>query len=499
MNSGQGAVNALVIHKQSYKKTDMRKNINRKSWPITMYYVQFIMVFVLIGSAHAQMRAIPKSEKKRIVLLTDIGGDRDDEQSFTRFLMYSDQYDIEGLIATSIRIFPEEKHRPIDGEPQPKYLIDFIKAYREVRPNLVKHSEGWPDPDHLLTLVRKGVKTGRDAPFDIHKGVPGEDSGHYPLEELIGKGKDTGASMLIIEAADRDDPRPLWIPIWGGSVELAQALWRVRNDRSEEEVKKFVSKLRVYTWGHQDAAGLWILENFADLFYLVSTGGIIYSADPELQSKEWLDLHVRFNHGPLGALCPIRWGKLGEADSQTFLGLIPNGLTYMEYPNWGGWGGRLRKQSGSDKNWIDLESNLDPDNLGHTISRWASHFQNDYQARMDWCVNDFDEANHPPSPFLNGDWSLRYLEIMAKPGENIKLDATGSSDIDGNELTYTWKYYPEAGTYSGDVKIKNPEKMFTRLTIPKDASGKSLHILLVVTDNGVPALTRFRRMVVHCQ
>ncbi|MEQ8534707.1 MAG: DUF1593 domain-containing protein, partial [Imperialibacter sp.] len=65
-------------------------------------------------SAQAQIKALPKENKPRIVLLTDIGGDRDDEQSFTQFMMYADQFDIEGLIATSIRIFPEEKHRPID-------------------------------------------------------------------------------------------------------------------------------------------------------------------------------------------------------------------------------------------------------------------------------------------------------------------------------------------------------------------------------------------------
>jgi len=291
----------------------------------------YILLSILFSqSFQAQLKETPRKDKPRIVLLTDIGGDRDDEQSFTQFMMYADQFDIEGLIATSIRIFPEEKHRPIDGDPQPQYLIDFIKAYGEVRDNLMKHSEGWPEPEKLLTLIRKGVKTGRDAPFNIRTGKAEEGSGHYPLEKLIGKGKDTGASMLIIEAVDRDDPRPVWVPIWGGSVELAQALWRVRNDRSEEELKKFVAKLRVYAWGHQDATGLWIQENFPDLFYIVSTGGVIYSAPPELHSKEWLDTRIRFNHGPLGALCPIRWGKLGGADSETYFGLIPNGLSYME-------------------------------------------------------------------------------------------------------------------------------------------------------------------------
>lgn len=458
-----------------------------------------LVLMLTIQFAHAQMKALPTSEKNRIVLLTDIGGDRDDEQSFTRFMMYADQYDIEGLIATSIRIFPEEKHRPIDGEPQPQYLIRFIKAYGEVRDNLMKHSEGWPEPENLLTMIRKGVKTGRDSPFDIRTGVAGKGSGHYPLKQLIGKDKDTGASMHIIEVVDKDDPRPVWVPIWGGSVELAQALWRVQNDRSEEEVKKFVAKLRVYAWGNQDATGIWIQENFPDLFYIVSTGGVIYSAPPELHTKEWLDTNVRFKHGPFGALCPIRWGKLGGADSETYLGLIPNGLSNMEHPNWGGWGGRLQLKPGSNKQWIDIESNINPDSLGHTISRWAREFQNDYQARMDWCVKNFDEANHPPSPVVNGDASFSALEIKAKPGQKIDLDATGSSDIDNDELAYDWRFYPEAGTYTGEILIKNANSQSASFKVPKDAAGTVIHILLVLTDSGSPALSRYKRIILEIE
>ncbi|NJB72215.1 hypothetical protein GGR42_002706 [Saonia flava] len=283
------------------------------------------------------------------------------------------------------------------------------------------------------------------------------------------------------------------------SVELAQALWRVRNDRSEEELNKFISKLRVYAWGHQDATGLWIQENFPNLVYLVSTGGVIYSAPPELHSKEWLDTHVRFNHGPLGALCPIRWGKLGGADSETYFGLIPNGLSYMEHPDWGGWGGRLQKQAGSDTQWVDLESNIKKDSLGHTISRWAREFQNDFQARMDWCIKDFDEANHPPKAVLNGDESLNFLEVHVKPKEKITLDATGSSDIDGDELYYEWRYYHEPSSYKGTLNIKNPTQKTATFKVPKDASGKTLHVLLVVSDNGEPKLTRYRRMVIHVE
>lgn len=445
-------------------------------------------------TAEAQMKPVPKEEKHRVIVLTDIGGDPDDMQSMTRLLMYADQYDIEGLLATSIRIFPGSKTRPPDGEPQPQYTIERVKAYGEVRQNLLKHSEGWPETNALLQMIKRGTKTGRSGGFDIKNGTLRKPGAHLPIKQVIGEGKDTEASNHIIRVVNRDDPRPVWISVWGGSIDLAQALWRVRNDRSTQEVKRFVNKLRVYAWGHQDLGGPWIQENFPGVFYIASTGGILYSADPSLSDRKWLDTHVRFNHGPLGALCPLRRDKLGGADSETFLGLIPNGLSAMEHPSWGGWGGRLKLAPGSKTHWIDI---LDK---GATICRWAPHFQNDYQARMDWCVREFDEANHPPRPVLNGDKSLQPLEIAAMPGYNVALDAAGSDDIDGDTtLSYEWRYYPEAGTYPGEIDIENANRMNTGLVVPEDASGTVLHIVLVVTDNGAPPLTRYRRLVIQCK
>ena len=459
-----------------------------------------IAFLAMVLPAEAQLKALPKAEKHRIIALTDIGGDVDDMQSLTRFLLYADQYDIEGLISTSPKIVPGSKTRPPDGEPQPHYIVKWVKAYGQVRENLMKHSEGWPETDALLAMIKKGTLTGRNRDFDIVKGISTKPGAHFPLDRILGEERDTEASLHIIEVVDRDDPRPVWVSIWGGSSELAQALWRVRNDRSEEELKKFVSKLRVYAWGHQDATGLWILENFPDLYYLVSTGGILYCTDPNLRSQEWLDANVRFNYGPLGALCPLRGrrNELGGADSETYLGLIPNGLSDMEHPEWGGWGGRLRRAPGSQKHWIDLPT-LASGRRGPTICRWAPHFQNDYQARMDWCVKEFNQANHPPRPVLNGDKSLKAVEITAEPGRRIKLDATGSSDIDKDELSYTWRFYPEAGTYLGWIDIENADKKIAGFVVPNDASGAELHIVLVLTDNGSPPLTRYRRLVVQSQ
>lgn len=441
---------------------------------------------------------VPAAEKQRIILLTDIGGDVDDMQSLTRFLLYADQYDIEGLIATSIRIFPEQRHRPLDGAPQPRYFEEWIEAYARVRPNLLKHSDGWPAAEVLRAMVRRGALTGRDGPFDIRTGLAGAGSGHYPLEQILGPERDTGGSKHIIEVVDRDDPRPVWITIWGGSSELAQALWRVRHDRSAADLARFVAKLRVYAWGRQDVTGRWIEENFPDLHHIMSTGGILYSADPKLCNQAWLDAHVRFDHGPLGALCPLRKGMLGEADSETFLGLISNGLSTLEHPDWGGWGGRFKRKPGADKHWNDLESNLAPGALGSTISRWAPHFQNDYEARMDWCVKEFKEANHPPCPMLNGDDSLRPLEIATRPGQRIELDANGTSDPDGDPLRCEWRYFPEAGSYAGAIAIEPARGTKASVVVPADAAGKSFHILLIVTDDGQPPLTRYRRVVVRC-
>jgi hypothetical protein len=477
-----------------------KKNALNLANVFTFFLALGIVCLLAVQPAMAKIKALPQAEKHRIICLTDIGGDRDDEQSFTRFLLYADQYDIEGLIATSPKIVPGSTFRPPDGEPQPHYLVTWVNAYAQVRDNLMKHSEDWPEPEALLAMIKKGSLTGRNRDFDIRRGISTKPGAHFPLDRILGEERDTEASLHIIEVVDRDDPRPVWVSIWGGSCELAQALWRVRNDRSQEELDKFVAKLRVYAWGHQDATGLWILENFPDLYYLVSTEGILYCADPNLHSQEWLDTHVRNHHGPMGALCPHRGRRkeLGGADSETYLGLIPNGLSDMDHPDWGGWGGRLRLAPKSDKHWIDIPV-LVKGRRGPTICRWAPEFQNDYQARMDWCVKEFNQANHPPTPVLNGDKSLRAIEITAKPGQRIELDAGGSSDIDKDKLFYTWRFYPEAGTYLGWIDIENANSKNASLVVPMDASKATLHILLLLTDDGDPPLTRYRRLVIHCQ
>jgi hypothetical protein len=465
-----------------------------------------IVILALIGlCSHATNPVLTTKEKPRVIVLTDISsnaGDPDDKQSLVRFLLYANEF------ATSACI---RRNNPT-GEPSPNEIVERVKAYGQVLPNLKLHSDGYPSEEYLLSIIRKGMLTGRK---------PGSSSNAngWSIEETIGENKDTEASKLIIQSIDKNDERPLWICVWGGPMDLAQALWRILKDRSAKEVEKSTSKLRVYAWGHQDLGGQWIRDNFPELFYINSTGGIIYNVDPYLRSVNWLETHVREDHGALGKLYPIRDPGIGEGDTETYLGLIPNGLSFMEHPDWGGWGGRMKKDVADPNMWVDLtleKSYKDATAFERlkseehsTIDRWAPEFQNDFQARMDWCVKDFKHANHPPQVVVNGDSTLAPTYYTAKAGEKIIFDAGLSNDPDGDLLFYHWFVYDEVSTVK-DVQIthekksssqqegygsKTPEWEKAVVTLPADQTGV-LHLILACTDYGYPALTRYRRIFI---
>jgi len=77
------------------------------------------------------------------------------------------------------------------------------------------------------------------------------------------------------------------------------------------------------------------------------------------------------------------------------------------------------------------------------------------------------------------------------------LDAAGTVDPDGDDLRYEWFVYAEAGTYDGLVTLANANAPKCTLHIPSDAAGKTIHVILQVTDNGAPPLTRYRRIIVE--
>ncbi|MFA9389725.1 MAG: nucleoside hydrolase-like domain-containing protein [Prolixibacteraceae bacterium] len=465
-------------------------------------YLLLVVLFLFVENTFA-------IEKPRVFVLTDIENEPDDAMSMVRFLVYANQYDIEGLAATT-SIHQKNKTAP-------SKILEIVEAYGKVRNMLEKHEAGFPKGEFVVSKITEGLP-------------------EYGMQ-AVGEGKDSPASKKLIEAVDKKDSRPLWVTVWGGPNVLAQALWKVRQTRTEAELQAFVSKLRVYTISDQDDTGPWIRKEFPNLFYIVSPGfndgggyhqatwsGIsgdyfharCAGADFSLVTNEWLEENIR-KKGPLGAQYP-EWKFLMEGDTPSFLNLISNGLSNPEHPDWGGWGGRYewytpRMQKWhlypeSRPIWTDAEDEvLGTDDRWHegnheTIWRWREAYQNDFAARMDWTILPVEKANHPPVVKLD-----HSNELTAKPGEKVNLSAKATMDPDGDSLSYNWFYYNEAGTFpassarSGQpLEISNSDQKEAWFMVPTKRVMPpglgTMHIILAVTDNGSPRLTRYQRVIV---
>lgn len=440
--------------------------------------------------------AAAESGKPRVIVLTDIGNEPDDSESMVRFLLYANELDVEGLLAVTSTWQRTVVH--------PEMIEERVRAYGRVLENLKVHASGYPEASTLLPLI----KAGRP-----EYGMSG-----------VGAGKDTDASRWIIAAADRADARPLWLTLWGGSADLAQALWSVRSTRSPDAVARFVAKLRVYSISDQDDAASWIRANFPSLFWIVSSHAFgeyrlaswigisapLPGSDSSVVSPQWLNANIR--KGPLGELYPVPM-YLMEGDTPSFLYLIPNGLGSPEHPDWGSWGGRYGQVGPSLGLWSDtVDRAKGIDNVEYsgnqvTVWRWRREFQNDFAARIQWTLtHSFGEANHPADIVVNGQSGRAPVEIRACANTSIKLTAAGTRDPDGNKLTYRWWQYREAGgglnpqelvingadTNEAVVVAPTTVKPAPNVALPSEAR---YHIILSVSDDGTPSLTRYRRVV----
>lgn len=427
------------------------------------------------------------AQRPRLLITTDIGGDPDDQQSLVRLMVYSNEFDIEGII-TSASGTPGELKEAI---VRPDLVEEIINGYSGVYPNLLKHDKAFPSPDFLLSILKKG---------NPNRGW-----------ENVGEGKDTEGSDWIIRQVDKKDKRPLNICIFGGQTDLAQALWNVKNSRSAKEFQQFISKIRVYDINDQDKIFPQLYAAFKLPFYILAKApegvdkregayrGVYLGGDESLTSLSWLKENVLENHGPLGKLYPTKtWtapnphGVMKEGDTPSWFFFLKNGLNIAEQPELGGWGGRfIRNEQGYFSDATDSFGEVT--NARATVFRWRADFQNDWAARMDWCVGDYENCNHAPEVSVNGLTGNELLIIKAKANETVELDASASTDPDGNSIHFEWLNYPETvnilgemvaitGSANASVKISGLEK------------GKKLHVVLKVTDNGKPNLTSYKRI-----
>jgi hypothetical protein len=485
-------------------------------------------------------RIDPYVEKQRVVVMSDIANEPDDQMSLVRFLVYSNEFDVEGLVA-STSTWMRQRVRP-------DVIETVVAAYEQARPSLLRHRRGYPSADALRAVIVAGQPSyGMDA---------------------VGPGKRSAGADLILRAADSADPRPLWVLGWGGTNTLAQALLQARVQRSPADLARLVEKLRVYTISDQDDAGPWIRREFPALHYIATpsthdgeqyyfatwtgiSGDRFYKnapgADFTTFTDAWVNANIR-GKGPLGPHYPMPC-CIHEGDTPSFLGLIDNGLASFMSPTYGGWGGRYvwRTFAGETRpSWTQggdsypgRDSSRDTvvgaDGKTYTsdqatIWRWREAFQHDFATRMDWTIKDVKDANHNPDVTVNGHPGKAPLVVQAKVGEPIALDAAGTTDPDGHALSYRWFFYAEAGSgIPGQPVVTGPGAPIggggnrDEGGIPSGSAGGPrepaarvllsdgssphvtatarvpgvAHIILAVEDNGTPSLTSYRRIILN--
>lgn len=492
------------------------------------------LILTALVSATSQVTSPDKDIRQRLIILADMGNEPDEEQQMMHMLMYSNEFDLEGLIAVIGKYLNPESTNPFKKILHPELFIQLIDGYSEVFENLKKHAKGYPDPDYL----RKIVKSGQSG---------------YGIND-VGEGKSSPGSDLIIKSVMADDPRPVYIVVNAGSNTLAQALFDYKKSHSDNDFKVFISKLRVYENGAQDNAGAWICANYPKIHWIrsnyqtycyggPSNDGVAdvngdrknlgpntwedYDYSP-IGQHQWALENIIGNHGPFGKYFPLRQFEDGfitfleGGGTIPWLGLVNKGLYDIEHPNWGGWSGRFTKEKvknfwskhtsvntdekkygdfymfieDSDQ-WINPETNSVYNDWFTPIWRWRRAFFNDFKCRMDWCIQPFEQANHNPVAAVNGNKSNAIIYYSVKAGKEITFDASASSDPDNDTLDFRWFYYPEAGTYKGEAKILSIKPDQVNVTIPADAAGKEIHIILEVKDKSkIASMFDYRRIVI---
>lgn len=485
-------------------------------------------------------------EKPRTVITTD--GEVDDMNSVIRALLYSNDMDISGIVLTSSMYhYAGDESKNIDPYrwTGTQWIYDLIDDYAAVYDNLKAHDEDYPEPDYLKSVTKIGNITNKGEMDEVTEG-----------------------SEFLEELFLDDDERKLYVQTWGGTNTTARALKSIEEkykdtDEWEDIQKKVNDKLVLYIILDQDESySNYIATNWPDLeiindqsnFWHFAYAWQMHSDElNETLKADWCYENLVKDKGPLmenyalmgdgkiieGELYEELRGTedylennpnyeqydfISEGDSPSFLYLIDTGLRSMEDPTYGGWGGRFgQEDTALYKNTVlDYNVYSGQYEAQYSLSRWFTDIQNDFAARVDWCLTDSeDDVNHAPSVKVE-----EGIDISAKAGETVTLTAVGE-DQDGDELTYKWWRYFEADTYQDSeitteeeviavsglqidiqrqlgedeeldtIEIENADQSKMSFVVPDDAKqGDTIHMVVEVQDNGSHQLKHYQRVII---
>lgn len=439
-------------------------------------------------------------KRPRTIITTD--GEIDDQCSLVRYMLYANMFELDGLISSSSKFhYTDKEDEVFKGKTSNQKWID---AYAKVYDNLKKHEEGFPTPEYLTSINLQG-------------------NIQYPGEMDL----DTEGSMQIKKCILDDRTDPLYIQVWGGTNTLAAALRSIEQeykdtDQWEDIYKKVCDKVRVWIdLDQDDTYNNYIRVNWPDISVVMSYTQFFALAYPwqwlmpeeyhPYFSTPFMKEHIANDSNPLSEIYynnliskeasgfkpdeEHRFDFLSEGDTPNFFYMLDNGLRSEENPSWGGWAGRFYHVNGGlgpdaarmGGLWIDVAD--DGDHF-KPLYRWADDFQNEFAARMQWCTEDYENANHDPVITLE-----EGVDLTAKRGDTVTLTAD-TSDPDGDNVTVTFWQYGDADTYAGTVDLTVDGNKAT-FTVPEDAMiGSTIHIIAEAQDDAELPITRYQRAVI---